>query len=74
MPIIAYDLKLKRPGCVLLQTVYGGTVSNFNKRFKVEDWLVFPTPDLKVYEITDEQLEQFTELHSRGKVINEDRD
>lgn len=52
---IAYDYVLKRPGCVLLQAAMGcnpNIVHDFNYR----SWLVAPTPDLKVYEVTDSQL------------------
>lgn len=52
---IAFDIKLMRPGCVLLQVALGCR-SRIAHKFPVESWLIAPTPDLRVYEITDEQL------------------
>ncbi len=69
MLIIVYDLELMKPGCVLLQAMYGGTIPDFSSRFDAEEWLLAPTPNLKAYEITEEQLEKLTELHGgiKGK-------
>jgi hypothetical protein len=55
MSRIVYDVKLKRPGCVLLQAAMGGTVLDFVQKFPNE-WLLAPTPDMKIYEVTDDQL------------------
>lgn len=54
---LLYDMKLMRPACVLLQAVAGGSVGGFDLEL-LGEWLVAPTPDMKMYEITDEQLEQ----------------
>lgn len=48
---IAYDIKLMKPGCVLLQAAMGGRPSLADE-FPTELWLLAPTPDLKVYPIT----------------------
>ena len=71
---IVYDARLKRPGCVLLQAM-GGNVPNFSKLFPSESWLVAPTPDMKLYDVTPEQLKRLVEIaesqlteSSRGKV------
>lgn len=54
---IAYDIKLKRPGCVLLQTVMGATISNSKLHaFPQGSWLLAPTPDLKLYPVDDERM------------------
>lgn len=45
----AYDTVLKRPGCALLQAAMGCDASKLYDFFLPEDWLLAPTPDLKVY-------------------------
>jgi hypothetical protein len=55
--LIVYDAVLRRPGCVLLQVTMGGTVPDFAQRFAGTDWLTEPTPDMKLYEVTAEQLD-----------------
>lgn len=62
---IAYDTVLKRPGCVLLQAVMGGTV-DVAKLFPAGQWVIEPTPNLKVYEVTEEQLQMLVEI-TEGK-------
>jgi hypothetical protein len=60
---IAYDCVLKRPGCVLLQAVYGATIDRFDmQKFPSESWLINPTPDLKVYPLTPEILQQLVRI------------
>lgn len=60
MKTIAYDCTLRRPGCVLVQVGMGATISNqeLEFTFDTEDWLLAPTPDMKVYPVTDAQLER----------------
>lgn len=53
--IVVFDTKRMRPACALLQTAMGGTPGLANL-FSSECWLTHATPDLKAYEITDEQL------------------
>lgn len=62
---IAYDFTLKRPGCALLQAAFGATLSNFDLG-RMDDWLLHPTDDLKVYAITRDQLEQLVQI-TNGK-------
>lgn len=52
---IAYDAVLKRPGCVLLQAAFG-CCPTLTHHFETATWLLAPTPDLKVYEVTEAQL------------------
>ena len=52
---IAYDIKLLRPGCTLLQAAMGGDPLIAHE-FDTEDWLLAPTEDMRMYEITKEQL------------------
>lgn len=52
---ILFDVKLKRPACVLLQAT-AGCDSHVVYGFSAETWLTFPTDDMKVYEVTPDQL------------------
>lgn len=52
---ILFDPVLKRPGCVLLQAVAGCDPSVAHG-FDSKKWLLGPTPDMAVFEVTDEQL------------------
>lgn len=52
---IAYDAKLKRPGCAILQAFFSATPGIAN-RFPTGAWLTAPTDDMKLYEVNDEQL------------------
>jgi len=58
---IAFDIKLMRPGCVLLQAVLRCN-SQLAHRFPTKSWLLTPTPDLRVYEASDEQIEHLVEM------------
>jgi hypothetical protein len=65
MARLAYDLKLLRPGCVLLQAAMGGSVMLAN-RFPAESWLLTPTEDMKVYDnIPDEDIEKMIMFASK---------
>lgn len=59
---IAYDCELKRPACVLVAAGMGAD-SNLAHYFDPQDWLLSPTPALKVYECTPEQLAKLVEKH-----------
>lgn len=63
---IAYDVKLKRPGCVLLQAALGGDAHLVGRKFTHETWLLHPTDDLHVYEVTDDQLEKLVKITEDG--------
>ena len=70
MPTIAYDIRRMRPGCVIIQAHMGATISNgdFEMHFPVETWLLAPTDDMKLYEVTEKQLDVLsvmTEEHHR---------
>jgi hypothetical protein len=64
MPVLVYDLKLRRPACALLQVALGGSPGVAN-RFPSEHWLIAPTPDLKPYQISDEELASVIKYHRR---------
>lgn len=59
---IAYDLVLKRPACVLIAVAMGAD-RDTALAFDTADWLVGLTPDLKLYEITPEQLDILIKVH-----------
>jgi hypothetical protein len=61
---VVFDIKAKRPGCALLQAMYGGDVPSqlFGIKFPVETWILAPTPSLAIYEVTEDELDQLAEL------------
>lgn len=62
--IIAYDKKQMKPGCALLQPIYGGTIDSFNlQMFGVDNWILAPTDDMKPYTLNNqEELDKVIEL------------
>jgi hypothetical protein len=71
---IAFDIKLKRPGCVLIQAAMGATAGVASK-FPTESWLLSPTPDMRVYPLTDDQLSKLVVIVERevqrGRTVTE---
>lgn len=66
---IAYDTELKRPACVLV-AVGMGADREPAMWFDPKHWLLAPTPDMHVYEITPSQLRwlvYYTEGHARKR-------
>lgn len=61
---IVFDPKLRRPGCALLQVMFGGDVPSqvFGFKFPHETWLLAPTPDMGPYEVTEQQLDLLVEI------------
>ncbi len=55
---LVYDVELRRPGCVLLQAALGGTVppARFSELFDASNWILGPTPGLRLYRVTDAEL------------------
>jgi hypothetical protein len=63
---IVFDPILKRPGCILLQVMGGGTVSS--EDIFMMDWLTEMTPNMGLFEVTDEELEVLKQVSiGRGK-------
>jgi hypothetical protein len=54
---LAFDLKLKRPGCVLVAAALGGNTTIL-RRFDTSSLLLSPTKDMRVYRIKGYQLKQ----------------
>jgi hypothetical protein len=61
---IAFDVSLRRPGCVLVQAALGASVPGplFQRLFPHETWLLSPTDGMKVYPVTDDQLAQLSRM------------
>ena len=58
---VAYDSKLMRPACVLIAAGMGAS-SEAARRFDIGHWLLHPTPDMKVYETSEAQLQRLLEM------------
>jgi hypothetical protein len=52
---IAFDIRLMRPACALLQAAYQCD-SSLADLFPTELWLLSPTPDMRVYILERNQL------------------
>lgn len=52
---IAYDTKLKRPGCAIVQAAFNCDPRVANK-FPTEVWLTSPTPEMRVYDANEDQM------------------
>lgn len=52
---VAFDTTLMRPGCAIVQAALGCDPAIANE-FDPAKWLTYPSDDMGVYEITDEQL------------------
>lgn len=52
---VAFDCGLKRPGCVLVAAALGADTEAC-VHFETATWLLAPTPGMRVYETTPEQL------------------
>jgi hypothetical protein len=64
VPKLVYDLEKKRPACALLQAVLGGDQGMANN-FPSEHWLIAPTPGMKTYQISDQELASVIQYHRR---------
>ena len=58
---IVFSVEQRRPGCVNLQAVMGGTVPNFLQLFDNDTWLLTPT-GLKCYAVTEAQLRELAAM------------
>ncbi len=48
---IAFDCKLRKPGCVIVQAFMGGDNHRTGQLFDATSWLLAPTDDMHVYEL-----------------------
>ena len=58
---LAFDIKILKPACVLVAAGYGADTA-LAHRFDPHHWLLAPTPNMKVYEVTEHQLEQLVNM------------
>lgn len=58
--VIVFDLVKRQPACVLLQVAYGGS-PGIAHMFPAECWLLAPTPDMRAYEIPEDELKRVVE-------------
>lgn len=63
---IAYDIKLMRPGCVLVQVGLNAD-REAAMAFDTRDWLTTITPDMKVYPINEDQLVQLIQMTEKAR-------
>jgi len=66
---IVYDMKLFRPACVLLQAAMGGDHNVVSANFDARYWLVNPTNDMKLYELSEEELKQAVEITEKLAIL-----
>lgn len=68
MRTLAYDCVLKRPACILVQALMGCSITaeELGRNFEPLTWLVNQTPDMRVYETSDEQLARVAEITRRA--------
>ena len=59
---IAYDTKLMRPGCALIQAAMGGAPNEVVMKFPLQSWIEGVTPDMGLIEVTSEQLEKLIKM------------
>jgi hypothetical protein len=52
---VAFDIELMRPGCVLVAAALGADMEPCS-HFDTDSWLLAPTPGMRVFETTPEQL------------------
>lgn len=53
---ILFDMKLRRPACVLLQAVSGADMNAFHRHFGgADNWITHPTPGMKLIVGTEKQ-------------------
>jgi len=61
---LVYDLSLKRPACAILQAVFGGD-QGIAGEFPSEHRLTAPTSGMKVYQISNFELEKVIQYHRK---------
>lgn len=65
---VAFDIKLMRPGCAILQALFGAEPTIADK-FDTKTWLVGPTPEMKAYEVTPEELKKLVQyVHAKAGI------
>jgi hypothetical protein len=70
MRTIAFDIKLRRPGCALIQSVMGSTVTpaELELHFGSETWVTSMTNSMRLMPVTDEQYAMCIDMAKRSIV------
>lgn len=72
--VLLVDMDTKRPGCVLLQAVYGGDSDAVSELFNSERWVLFPTKDMQLIRGTRAQWRRLSaKLNESAKEESEKR-
>lgn len=58
---IAFDTKLRRPGCAIVQASFGCDPS-VSHHFETDTWLLTPTPNMGVFTATPDQLDKLIDM------------
>jgi hypothetical protein len=58
---LVWDIKQNRPACELLQAAFKADTWSLRRYFPAGTWLVYPTPDMRIVEGTDEEWKQIAE-------------
>ncbi len=66
---LVYDTDLKRPACVLLQAVMGGSTQLLNDLHFKGAWLIVPTPGMKLLAATRSQWEHVAKMQPTDGII-----
>lgn len=64
---IVYDTDLKRPACALLQAAMGGSTTALHRYFDSQDWLVAPTPGMRLIGGTHEEWLKAAEITKKHR-------
>lgn len=56
--VLLFDTRLRRPGCVILQSMAGCGGNNQFMQMHFDNWLTSPTPDMKRISATRQQWEK----------------
>lgn len=63
---IVFDFVLMRPACALLQAALGGDTGAFQRHFGGRgNWLLAPTPGMKLWRGTDEEWAGVASVYER---------
>ncbi len=75
MRLLAYDFTLGKPGCALIQAAMGSDYNqDFLLDFPSDTWLTEPTPNMRLYELNEDQYTYLTlisGLVAQGMTVQE---
>lgn len=53
---LLFDIREMKVGCALMQAIYGGTPT-LSGSFDTKHWFLAPTENMKLYNVTEQQVE-----------------